>query len=146
MVAELKRQRRASPVLHGDETGWREAGRNGYLRGFSSAGPEGVRYSDYDPGRGGEVVERLPGEDFHGHLVSDFYGAYNRYPGPHQRGWVHRLRDLHELQEAPPDNPEGLARAQQVRTRYEAAQQFLASPDPPGREARAPVGRAGGAE
>ena len=27
-----------SPVVHGDETGWRENGRNGYLWSFSSPG------------------------------------------------------------------------------------------------------------
>lgn len=135
-VTELRGQMRASGVLHADETGWREEGHNGYLWGFSTPGPEAVRYYEYAPGRSGEVVERLLGEDFRGHLVSDFYGAYNRYPGPHQRCWVHLLRDLHELQEAHPDEPEVLTWAAEVRALYEEAQRFLASPDPPGREAR----------
>ena len=37
----LQQEIRASPVVYGDETGWREAGRNGYLWSFSN--PE-VRY------------------------------------------------------------------------------------------------------
>lgn len=95
-----------------------------------------MRYFEHEPRRAGEVVQRFLGEDFRGHLLSDFYAAYNVYPGPHQRCWAHLLRDLHQLKEAHPDKPEVLAWAQEVRALYEAAQQFLASPDPPGAEAR----------
>ena len=35
---QLQQEIRASPVVYGDETGWREAGRNGYLRSFSNPG------------------------------------------------------------------------------------------------------------
>ena len=35
-------------------------------------------------------------------LVSDFYGAYNVYQGPHQRCWVHLLRAMHQLKERYP--------------------------------------------
>ena len=37
------------------------------------------------------------GDRFGGVLVSDFYAAYNHYPGLKQRCWVHLLRDIHEL-------------------------------------------------
>ena len=40
------------------------------------------------------MATRLIGTDYQGHLVSDFYGGYNHLPGPHQRCWVHLLRDL----------------------------------------------------
>lgn len=33
------------------------------------------------------------------HVVTDFYVGYNHLPGPHQRCWVHLLRDLHKLKE-----------------------------------------------
>ena len=32
-----------------------------------------------------------------GVLVSDFYAAYNHYPGLKQRCWAHLLRDIHDL-------------------------------------------------
>ena len=81
-VERLEQEIRASGVVHGDETGWRENGRNGYLWSFST--PK-VRYLLYRPSRGGAVVEEVLGEEFDGVLVSDFYGAYNVYQGPHQR-------------------------------------------------------------
>ncbi len=34
-VDQLKQQARASPILHGDETGWRENGQHGYIWAFS---------------------------------------------------------------------------------------------------------------
>ena len=80
----LRQEIRASPVVYGDETGWRQDGRNGYLWSFST--PK-VRYFLYRPGRGGTVVEEVLGDEFEGVLVSDFYGAYNVYQGPHQRCW-----------------------------------------------------------
>ena len=47
----LRQEIRASPVVYGDETGWRQAGRNGYLWSFST--PK-VRYFLYrQPGRAG---------------------------------------------------------------------------------------------
>jgi len=95
----LKGQARASPILHADETGWREAGQNGYIWSLSTPGPEAVRYYEYDPSRAGAVAVRLIGSDYRGHLVSDFYGGYNGLPGPHQRCWVHLLRDLNALVE-----------------------------------------------
>ena len=61
-----------SPVVYGDETGWRQDGR--YLWSFST--PK-VRYFLYRPGRSQRVVEEVLGDEFEGVLVSDFYGAYN---------------------------------------------------------------------
>ncbi len=39
----LKAEARASPVLHADETGWREAGQSGYVWALSTPGPAAVR-------------------------------------------------------------------------------------------------------
>lgn len=72
-VDALKQQARASPILHGDETGWRENGQNGYIWAFSTPGEDAVRYYEYDPSRGQHVVRRILGGQFDGHLVSDFY-------------------------------------------------------------------------
>ena len=97
----LRQEIRASPVVYGDETGWRQEGRNGYLWSFST--PR-VRYFLYRPSRGRQVVEEVLGEEFEGVLVSDFYGAYNVYQGPHQRCWTHLLRDIHKLNEQYPQH------------------------------------------
>ena len=42
------------------------------------------RYFLYRPGRSQRVVEKVLGDEFEGVLVSDFYGAYNVYQGPHE--------------------------------------------------------------
>jgi hypothetical protein len=96
VVEELKQQIRGSPVVNGDETGWRENGQNGYVWSFST---ERLRYFVYHKSRAGRVVQEVLGEEFEGVVVSDFYGGYNAHLGMHQRCWVHLLRDLHELKE-----------------------------------------------
>ena len=119
--AQLKQEIRASPVVHGDETGWRENGRNGYLWSFST--PK-VRYLLYRPSRGGAVVEEVLGEEFDGVLVTDFYGAYNIYQGPHQRCWVHLLRAMHQLKERDPQDLALAQWVQGVREVYDRAQSY----------------------
>jgi transposase len=99
LIAEL----RGSPVVHGDETSWREGGQNGYLWSFSTPT---LRYFEYRKSRSGEIVTEVLGEEFSGVLVSDFYGGYNRMMGLHQRCWVHLLRDIHELKEKWPGDAE----------------------------------------
>ena len=103
-VEKLRKQLCSSVVVHGDETGWREDGENGYLWSFST---EQAHYLVRRKSRASEVVREVLGEDFSGVLVSDFYGAYNFLDCPHQRCWVHLLRDVHELVERHPDD-EGL--------------------------------------
>lgn len=80
----LKAQARASPILHGDETSWRENGQNGYIWAFSTPGEEAVRYYEYDHSRGQTVVKRILAGQFTGHLVSDFYAGYNGYDKVHR--------------------------------------------------------------
>lgn len=134
-VEQLKAQARASPVLHGDETGWREAGQNGHVWVFSTPGADGVRYYEYAPSRAGAVVKRILGGRFAGHLVSDFYGGYNIYAGKHQRCWVHFLRDLHALREAHPTDAAVGTWIDAVRKLYDEAQTFLRAAERP-QEAR----------
>ncbi len=112
-VDGLKAQARASPILHADETGWRQGGQNGYVWTLSTPGAEAVRYYEYDRSRAGSVATRLIGKGYRGYLVSDFYAGYNALPGPHQRCWVHLLRDLHALKVQP---------GQDVRVRQWAVQ------------------------
>jgi transposase len=93
-VAQLRTQLRASPVVQGDETTWREDGQNGYFWSFST--PQ-VSYLEYRHSRSGQMVEDVLGTHFYGVLGSDFYAAYNRHQGQHQRCWAHLLRDIHTL-------------------------------------------------
>lgn len=100
---ELLEEVRGSPVVHADETGWREDGVNGYIWSFSS--PD-VRYYTYRHSRGAVVAKEVLSDEFMGTLVADFYAAYNFYDGPKQRCWVHLCRALKELVEKNPDLPD----------------------------------------
>jgi transposase len=118
---QVHRHVRHSPIVHGDETVWREEGQNGYVWLFCT--PEGERYyeyDEYDKSRAGAVARRILGSEFKGTLVSDFYAAYNDFPGEHQRCWAHLLRDLHQLKEEHKDNAQVLEWAQQLRYLYDA--------------------------
>jgi transposase len=117
---------RRSPVVHGDETGWREQGQNGYLWGFST--PR-LRYFTQG-NRSKAMVDAVLGEDFAGVLVTDFYAAYDHYPGPHQRCWVHLLRDIHELKRTHPTDVALVQWGGQVKALYERAKR---DPGPPAR-------------
>jgi hypothetical protein len=120
LIGEL----RSSPVVHGDETSWREAGQNGYLWTFSSPS---VRYFEYRKSRSGEIVTEVLGEDFEGVLVSDFYGGYNRMMGRHQRCWAHLLRDVHELKEKWPEDTDLETWAKGVKDLYDRAVDWVAA-------------------
>jgi hypothetical protein len=92
-VAALGAAIRASPVLHVDETGWRQDGHNGYAWTFSTASERlFVRGS-----RERAVLEAALGDAYGGVLVSDFYAAYTTYEGRHQYCWAHLLRDIDDL-------------------------------------------------
>ncbi len=121
----LREELQASALVQGDETGWREDGRNGYLWSFSNPT---VRYFLYRQSRGGAVVQEVLGEEFHGVLGSDFYGAYNVYQGPHQRCWTHLLRAIHELKERHSQDAAVVAWAEGVHQVYERAKAY-AGPD-----------------
>lgn len=116
----IKERVRNSAIVHGDETGWRQGGQNGYIWCFCT--PDGERYYEYDKSRAGAVVKRILGSEYKGTLVTDFYVAYNDLPCEHQRCWVHLLRDLHELKEEHRDDQEVLGWAGQLRRLYDQAQ------------------------
>ena len=115
---------RASPVVHADETGWREDGANGYVWTFSTPTE---RYF-LRRGRNKEVVDEALGDSFGGVLVSDFYAAYHHYDGPKQRCWVHLLRDIHDLKSLHPRDGPLLRWAAAVQDIYRQAKAF-AHPD-----------------
>lgn len=120
-VEALQQAIRQEPVVHADETGWRENGQNGYIWCMASTGKNPIRYYEYHRSRAGQVVVDLLGDSFAGHLVSDFYGAYNIYPGPHQRCWVHLLRDLRTMKEEHQDDGELLAWILAIRLQFDEA-------------------------
>jgi hypothetical protein len=82
-VADLQAQAQASPILHACETGWREDGQHGHLWLLTPPSPTPVCYVERGASRAGAVFERLRGS-FNGHFVTNFYAAYNVYPGKHQ--------------------------------------------------------------
>jgi hypothetical protein len=92
-VAGLREQIRGSPVLHVDETGWREDGRNGYAWTFST---ETARLF-LRGSRERTVLDQILGDRYGGVLVSDFYAAYTGYEGRHQYCWAHLLGDVADL-------------------------------------------------
>jgi transposase len=119
-VEAIKQQLRESPAVCGDETGWRENGQNGYVWTFSTP----TERFFVRRGRNKEVVDEVLGDDFGGVLVSDFYAAYDHYPGLHQRCWPHLLRDIHSLSVIYPDDDSLAAWAKAVRNLYEEAKAF----------------------
>ena len=103
-VREVLEQVRASPVVQGDETGWRQDGSNGYVWTFSTPSERYFLRRGRDKG----VVDEVLDSSFSGVLVSDFYAAYTHYPGLKQRCWAHLLRDIHDLKGLYPEDA-GLA-------------------------------------
>ncbi len=119
-MVEVLDRIRGSPVVFADETGWRQDGVNGFVWTFSTPAE---RYF-VRRNRGGAVVDEVLGDRFGGVLVSDFYAAYNHYPGLKQRCWAHLLRDIHDLRVTHPDD-EALAQwAAAVKVLYIEAREF----------------------
>lgn len=82
-----------SPVVHSDETTWREDGENCYS--WLLATPT-ARY--FTAGRRtNAMIDSILGEAFAGVLVVDFYAAYDHFPGEKQRCWAHLLRDARDV-------------------------------------------------
>jgi hypothetical protein len=123
-LAALRERVRGSPVVCADETGWREAGRDGHLWFF---GTPTLRLFHYAHSRAGAVVQEVLGAVYKGVLVSDFYAAYHVHDGPHQRCWAHLLRDIHDLRVAHPADADLAAWADAVHDLYLAAKQAATS-------------------
>ena len=119
-VDQILERIRGSPVVHADETGWREDGANGYAWTFSTPTE---RYF-LRRRRNKEVVDEVLDESFSGVLVSDFYAAYHHYPGLKQRCWVHLLRDIHDLKTLYPQDRQLARWAAAVHHIYSAAKSF----------------------
>jgi transposase len=115
---QLRATTRASPVVHADETGWRQDGIPGYV--WTCSTPT-TCYFHYDASRAKAVPDGILGEDFGGTLVTDFYGVYDHYLGPKQRCWSHLWRDIRALEKEHPADTDLAAWVTGIRTLYAAA-------------------------
>ncbi len=120
-LEELPQQVQQARVVCGDETGWREDGKNGWLWTFST--PE-TRYFEIHPTRSGKVPEEVLGEAFRGRLGCDCYVGYNRLLPEKQRCWAHLLRDLDALQQAHSEQSAVQTGTQAVKGLYAEARDF----------------------
>jgi len=125
VMTDMRERIRASPVLHVDETGWRQDGHNGYVWTFSTARQRVFVRG----GRERAVLEQEIGTDYAGVLVSDFYAAYTGYEGRHQYCWAHLLRDVDEVVDQHRDDPSLRGWADAVHALYQSAKAFH-HPDP----------------
>jgi transposase IS66 family protein/transposase IS66-like protein len=99
VVEELLDLLRHSPVVQGDETGWRLNGQTAWAWCFRDP-----RLAIFliEHHRSRDVLVRVLGTSFAGTLVSDFYAAYNGLDCAKQRCLVHLLRELTKLRDALP--------------------------------------------
>ncbi|GAC1526047.1 MAG: IS66-like element ISH10 family transposase [Chloroflexota bacterium] len=109
---------RASPVVHADETGWREDGLPGFIWTLST--PTTCLFHR-DPHRSGAVIDGLLGDAFGGTLVTDFYAVYDHLPGVKQRCWAHLWRDIDALEHEYPEDKVLAAWVAGVRAIYDLA-------------------------
>lgn len=116
-VVAIRDEIRESPVVHADETSWREDGQNRYV--WLIATPT-ARYFELGR-RTNEQIDQILGPAFSGVLVCDFYAAYNHFPGEKQRCWAHLLRDIADLVDKYPDDHELATWGQQIRLLYRQA-------------------------
>jgi hypothetical protein len=117
LVADILACIRGSPVVHADESGWREDGVNGYIWTISTATE---RYF-FRRSREKEAIDEALGEAFGGVLVTDFYAAYDHYPGVKQRCWQHLLADIKDLCKKHPKDAGVQGWAKGVRAIWERA-------------------------
>ena len=119
-MAQALERLRASPVVQADETGWRQDGKNGYVWTFSTLSERYFLRRGRDKG----VVDEVLDQSFGGVLVSDFYAAYDHYPGLKQRCWAHLLRDIHNLKGLYPEDAKLAKWAAAVHELYAKAKAF----------------------
>lgn len=122
-VAAVREQVRGSPVVHADETGWRQNGVNGYVWTFCTPTDRSVVRRT----REGQVVDEVLGEAFAGVLCTDFYVGYQHYPGRKQKCWAHLLRDIHDRTVLYPDDAALRRWAKHVQKLYRRAVAFTSA-------------------
>jgi transposase len=114
----LVEEARESPVVHADETGFRENGRNGYIWAVVT---KLARVFSWDASRARRVITDFLGGEFSSILVTDFYSAYTGLECPHQWCWVHLLRAAREAREKNPDDRVLRAWVEKLKAFYQRA-------------------------
>lgn len=117
LVEAIQAQIQQSSVVHADETGWREDGKNRYA--WLIATPLAC-YLEVGR-RNNPQIDKILGKDFAGTLVTDFYGAYDHFLGPKQRCWAHLWRDVKDLLAQFPQDRSLIRWAHQLRRLYRQA-------------------------
>jgi hypothetical protein len=114
---QLQADVRASPVVHADETGWRENGQHTTIWTVSTAQSVLVSHGR----RTNEHIDGLLGADYAGTLVTDCYAAYDHFLGPKQRCWAHLVRELETLLHEQAAHEETVAWVEGILSVYEHA-------------------------
>ena len=87
---------RASPWIHGDETGWKIAGSNHWLWDFVN---QRLALYRIEQSRGRKIPEAVLGEDYPGIVLSDFLSAYDKSGRRRQRCLVHLIREMNQCRQ-----------------------------------------------
>lgn len=87
---------RASPWIHGDETGWKIAGTNHWLWDFVN---QKLAVYKITQSRGQKIPEEVLGKDYRGIVLSDFLSAYDKSGKKRQRCLVHLIREMNRCRE-----------------------------------------------
>jgi hypothetical protein len=115
--AALQAAARASPVVHADETGWRENGQQTTIWIVCTPALIAVSHGR----RTNAAIDGILGADYQGTIVADCYAAYDHFPGRKQRCWAHLVRDLQALLYAHADHPETVAWTEGIFAVYQQA-------------------------
>lgn len=90
-VREVRQHAQEQPIVHADETSWKQQGRKMWLWMMATAS---VAVFLIRPSRSKKVAKELLG-DFDGILVSDRYGSYNFIESDNRQiCWAHLLRNI----------------------------------------------------
>lgn len=87
---------RASPWIHGDETGWKIAGTTHWLWDFVN---QKLALYQISRSRGQQVPKEILGKDYQGIVLSDFLSAYDNSGKRRQRCLVHLIREMHDCRQ-----------------------------------------------
>ncbi len=128
---QLQAAVRGSPVVHADETGWRQNGQQPQRVPCAVRRPaEAVwtvstsQHIYVQHGRRTNAeIDGILGADFGGTIVADCYAAYDHFLGPKQRCWAHLVRDLEHLLREHPEDVETVAWVEGILDVYARARQ-----------------------
>lgn len=96
LYEEIRVKLQASPVVHADETSWREDGQSHFVW---FGGHQHLAFFQITPDRSSESAVLLLGKEFSGTLVSDDYAAYNAVEARDQQTcWAHLARAAKDIQ------------------------------------------------